>query len=108
LSAIVLSGSPLFNGGAGSGESEIRRWLLENDFVKAIVALPTEIFFRTEIGTYLWILSNTKPAHLQGKVQLINATNLWTPIKNEGNKRPEDQQRSTSPDCRGLFRRAKQ
>jgi type I restriction enzyme M protein len=61
--AIVLSGSPLFNGGAGSGESEIRRWLLENDLVEAIVALPTEIFFRTGIGTYLWILSNKKPEH---------------------------------------------
>jgi type I restriction enzyme M protein len=85
--AIVLSGSPLFNGGAGSGESEIRRWLLENDLVDAIVALPTEIFFRTGIGTYLWILSNKKPEQRKGKVQLINATGLWTPIKNEGNKR---------------------
>jgi type I restriction enzyme M protein len=85
--AIVLSGSPLFNGGAGSGESEIRRWLLENDLVEAIVALPTEIFFRTGIGTYLWILSNKKPARRQGKVQLIDASSYWTPIKNEGNKR---------------------
>jgi type I restriction enzyme M protein len=85
--AIVLSGSPLFNGGAGSGESEIRRWLLENDLVEAIVALPTEIFFRTGIGSYLWILSNKKPADRRGKVQLINATGLWTSIKNEGNKR---------------------
>lgn len=85
--AIVLSGSPLFNGGAGSGESEIRRWLLEKDLVDAIVALPTEIFFRTGIGTYLWILSNKKPEHRAGKVQLINATSLWTSIKNEGNKR---------------------
>lgn len=85
--AIVLSGSPLFNGGAGSGESEIRRWLLENDLVEAIVALPTEIFFRTGIGTYLWILSNKKPKERRGKVQLLNATDLWTSIKNEGNKR---------------------
>lgn len=85
--AIVLSGSPLFNGGAGSGESEIRRWLLEKDLVEAIVALPTEIFFRTGIGTYLWILSNKKSEHRQGQVQLINATGLWTSIKNEGNKR---------------------
>ena len=61
------------NGGAGSGESEIRRWLLENDLVEAIVALPTEIFFRTGIGTYLWILSNKKPKERRGKVQLINA-----------------------------------
>ncbi|MGY3041611.1 type I restriction enzyme M protein [Rhodanobacter sp. TND4EL1] len=85
--AIVLSGSPLFNGGAGSGESEIRRWLLEHDLVEAIVALPTEIFFRTGIGTYLWILSNKKPKTRKHKVQLINATSLWTSIKNEGNKR---------------------
>ena len=85
--AIVLSGSPLFNGGAGSGESEIRRWLLQNDLVEAIVALPTEIFFRTGIGTYLWILSNKKPEHRRNKVQLLNAIDLWTSIKNEGNKR---------------------
>jgi type I restriction enzyme M protein len=85
--AIVLSGSPLFNGGAGSGESEIRRWLLENDYIEAIVALPTDIFFRTNIATYLWILSNKKDATRKGKVQLINASNLWTSIKNEGNKR---------------------
>lgn len=94
--AIVLSGSPLFNGGAGSGESEIRRWLLENDLVEAIVALPTEIFFRTGIGTYLWILSNKKPEARQNQVQLINATGLWTSIRNEGNKRriiSEDQRR---------------
>ncbi|MBW8066326.1 MAG: N-6 DNA methylase [Ferrovum sp.] len=85
--AIVLSGSPLFNGGAGSGESEIRRYLLEHDLVDAIVSLPTEIFFRTGIGTYLWILSNKKPKHRRDRVQLINATSLWTSIKNEGNKR---------------------
>ncbi|QBQ54336.1 type I restriction-modification system subunit M [Nitrosococcus wardiae] len=85
--AIVLSGSPLFNGGAGSGESEIRRWLLENDLVEAIVAMPTDLFFRANIATYLWILSNKKPEDRQGKVQLINATDLWTSIRNEGNKR---------------------
>lgn len=94
--AIVLSGSPLFNGGASSGESEIRRWLLENDLVEAIVALPTEIFFRTGIGTYLWILSNKKAVQRENRVQLINATGLWTSIKNEGNKRriiSDDQRR---------------
>ncbi|MDY6978085.1 MAG: class I SAM-dependent DNA methyltransferase [Pseudomonadota bacterium] len=94
--AIVLSGSPLFNGGAGSGESEIRRWLLEKDLVEAIVALPTDIFFRTNIATYLWVLSNKKADERKGKVQLINATSLWSPIKNEGNKRrivSDDQQR---------------
>ncbi len=78
--AIILSGSPLFNGSAGQGESEIRRYLLENDFVEAIIALPTEIFFRTGIGTYIWVLSNKKPEARRDKVQLINATGLYTPI----------------------------
>lgn len=88
--AIVLSGSPLFNGNAGQGESEIRRYLLENDYVEAIIALPTEIFFRTGIGTYIWLLSNKKPAARQGKLQLIDATELYTPMrKSEGNKRRE-------------------
>jgi type I restriction enzyme M protein len=94
--AIVLSGSPLFNGGASSGESEIRRWLLESDLVEAIVALPTEIFFRTGIATYLWILSSKKPDSRSKQVQLINASGLWTSIKNEGNKRrviSDDQRR---------------
>lgn len=86
--AIVLSGSPLFNGNAGQGESEIRRYLLEEDVVEAIIALPTEIFFRTGIGTYIWLLSNKKPAHRKGKVQLIDATALYKPMrKSEGNKR---------------------
>jgi len=95
--AIVLSGSPLFNGNAGQGESEIRRHLLEQDVVEAIIALPTEIFFRTGIGTYIWILSNKKPAHRRGKVQLINGTDLYEAMrKSEGNKRRrvgEDQTR---------------
>nr|AVI43644.1 N-6 DNA Methylase [Klebsiella pneumoniae] len=77
----------MFNGGAASGESEIRRWLLEDDLIEAIVALPTDLFFRTNIATYLWILSNKKPQERKGKVQLINATDLWTSIRNEGNKR---------------------
>ncbi len=86
--AIVLSGSPLFNGNAGSGESNIRRWLLEKDYVEAIIALPTEIFFRTGIGTYLWVLTNRKSKERKGKVQLINAVNHFTPMrKSEGNKR---------------------
>ena len=86
--AIVLSGSPLFNGNAGQGESEIRRYLLEEDVVEAIIALPTEIFFRTGIGTYIWLLSNKKPAHRKGQVQLIDATALYEPMrKSEGNKR---------------------
>ena len=88
--AIVLSGSPLFNGNAGQGESEIRRYLLENDYVEAIIALPTEIFFRTGIGTYIWLLSNKKSEARRGKVQLIDATRKFTPMrKGEGNKRRE-------------------
>lgn len=85
---IVLSGSPLFNGKAGSGESEIRRWLFERDLVEAIVALPNDMFFNTGIGTYVWLLSNKKPAERANKVQLINLSNTWTPMpKSEGNKR---------------------
>lgn len=86
--AIVLSGSPLFTGNAGQGETEIRRWLLENDYIEAIVALPTDIFFRTGIGTYIWILTNKKPDARKGKVQLIDATGIHSPMrKAEGNKR---------------------
>lgn len=85
---IVLSGSPLFTGDAGSGESEIRRWLLENDYVEAVVALPNDMFFNTGIGTYIWILSNHKEAHRKGLVQLINLSDTWTQMrKSEGTKR---------------------
>lgn len=86
--AIVLSGSPLFTGNAGQGETEIRRWLLESDLIDAIVALPTDIFFRTGIGTYIWLLDNNKPKERTGKVQLIDATGMHSPMrKSEGNKR---------------------
>jgi len=86
--AIILSGSPLFTGNAGQGESEIRRWLLENDLIETIIALPSDIFFRTGIGTYIWILTNKKAKARQGKVQLIDATGIWTAMrKPEGNKR---------------------
>ena len=71
---IILNGSPLFTGGAGSGESEIRRYILENDLLEAIVALPTDMFYNTGIATYVWVLSNHKPANRKGKVQLINAS----------------------------------
>jgi type I restriction enzyme M protein len=70
---IILNGSPLFTGGAGSGESEIRRYILENDLLEAIVALPTDMFYNTGISTYVWVLSSHKPANRKGKVQLINA-----------------------------------
>jgi len=85
---IVLSGSPLFNGGAGSGESEIRRWILENDWLEAIIALPTDMFYNTGIGTYIWILSTNKEERRRGLVQLIDATDIHTPMrKSLGSKR---------------------
>lgn len=88
--AIVLSGSPLFNGDAGSGPSNIRRWLFEKDYIDCIVKLPTEIFFRTGISTYVWILSNRKPDCRKGMIQLIDASSKRVPLKkNLGNKRYE-------------------
>ena len=87
--AIVLSGSPLFTGGAGSGSSEIRRWLFEDDLVEAIIQLPGELFYNTGITTYLWILNTNKPAFRTNKVQLIDASAFKTSIKNLGNKRYE-------------------
>ncbi len=85
---IILNGSPLFTGGAGSGESEIRRYVLENDLLEAIIAMPDDMFFNTGIATYIWILSNNKPSNRKGKVQLINATNLGENMrKSLGSKR---------------------
>ncbi|WP_373980678.1 type I restriction-modification system subunit M [Achromobacter sp. JD417] len=87
---IVLNGSPLFTGGAGSGESEIRRYVLENDLVEAIVGLPTDMFYNTGIATYVWILSNKKPAARKGLVQLIDASSFWQKMrKSLGSKRKE-------------------
>lgn len=85
---IVLNGSPLFTGSAGSGESEIRRYVLQQDWVEAIVALPTDMFFNTGISTYIWILSNNKPAPRRGKVQLIDGSNHFAKMrKSLGSKR---------------------
>ncbi len=87
---IVLNGSPLFTGGAGSGESEIRRYVLENDLVEAIIGLPTDMFYNTGISTYVWIVSNRKPAARKGKVQLVDASSFWQKMrKNLGSKRKE-------------------
>ncbi|MGN6261203.1 MAG: type I restriction-modification system subunit M [Ralstonia sp.] len=87
---IVLNGSPLFTGGAGSGESEIRRYVLENDLVEAIVGLPTDMFYNTGIATYVWILSNRKPDDRKGYVQLIDASSFWQKMrKSLGSKRKE-------------------
>jgi type I restriction enzyme M protein len=93
---IVMNGSPLFTGGAGSGESEIRRWMLEDDWVEAIVALPTDLFYNTGIQTYIWLLTNRKSSERKGKVQLIDASGeeFWKSMrKSLGSKRreiPED------------------
>ncbi len=87
---IVLNGSPLFTGGAGSGESEIRRYVLENDWVEAIIGLPTDMFYNTGISTYVWIVSNRKAKVRQGKVQLIDASSYWQKMrKSLGSKRKE-------------------
>ncbi len=89
---IVMNGSPLFTGGAGSGESEIRRWLLENDWVEAIIALPSDIFYNTGIQTYVWLLTNRKSVERHGKVQLIDASGerFWKLMRKAlGSKRRE-------------------
>jgi type I restriction enzyme M protein len=88
--AIVFNGSPLFTGDAGSGESEIRRWIIESDWLEAIIALPLDMFYNTGIATYIWVLTNRKRKERRGKVQLINAADLFVKMrKNLGNKRNE-------------------
>ena len=77
--AIVFSGSPLFTGGAGSGESSIRRWIIENDWLEAVIALPEQMFYNTGIGTYVWIVTNRKEKRRRGRIQLLDARDLWTP-----------------------------
>ncbi len=86
--AIIFNGSPLFTGDASSGESNIRKWIIENDWLEAIVAMPTEMFYNTGIATYIWLVTNRKPEHRRGKVQLINAVNFSAGMrKSLGNKR---------------------
>ncbi|MEW6669319.1 MAG: N-6 DNA methylase [Thermodesulfobacteriota bacterium] len=88
--AIIMNGSPLFTGDAGSGESQIRRWILENDWLETIVAVPEQLFYNTGIATYVWVLSNRKEEKRRGKVQLIDATSFWAPMrKSLGDKRRE-------------------
>lgn len=88
--AIIMNGSPLFTGDAGSGESEIRRYVLENDLLEAIVALPEQLFYNTGIATYVWVLTNRKAPERRGKVQLIDASSFWIPMrKSLGDKRRE-------------------
>jgi len=85
--AIVFSISPLFAGGAGSGESNIRRWIIENDCLEAIVALPEQMFYNTGIGTYIWIVTNNKKRQRRGKIQLLDVRDLWTPGGSADSKR---------------------
>ena len=88
--AIVLNGSPLFTGRAGSGESEIRRWIIESDLLDAIIALPTDMFYNTGIATYIWVLDRKKPAERRGYVQLIDGSQMFTKMrKSLGSKRKE-------------------
>jgi type I restriction enzyme M protein len=87
---IVFNGSPLFSGGAGSGESEIRKWIIENDMLEAIIALPDQLFYNTGISTYVWIVTNRKEKERKGKIQLINATGFFQKMaRSLGNKRNE-------------------
>ena len=88
--AIVFNGSPLFTGAAGSGESEIRRWIIENDWLEAVVALPDQLFYNTGISTYFWIVTNRKRPERRGKVQLVDAREYWVKMrKSLGDKRKE-------------------
>ncbi|HSW29775.1 MAG TPA: class I SAM-dependent DNA methyltransferase [Longimicrobiales bacterium] len=88
--AIIMNGSPLFTGDAGGGESEIRRWILENDLLEALVALPEQLFYNTGIATYVWVLSNRKAPDRRRKVLLVDATSFWVPMKKSlGDKRRE-------------------
>ena len=85
--AIVFSGSPLFTGGAGSGESNIRRWIIESDLLETVIALPEQMFYNTGIGTYIWVVTNCKPPERQGKIQLLDARDCWTAGGSQDSKR---------------------
>ena len=104
---IVLNGSPLFTGDSGSGESEIRKWIIENDWLECIVALPDQLFFNTGISTYIWIVSNRKPSERKGKVQLINASVFFQIMKKSlGSKRKfitEEQLQEITKTYRGFI-----
>lgn len=102
--AIVFNGSPLFSGGAESGESKIRRWIIKNDWLEAIVALPEQMFYNTGIATYVWVLSNRKDLKRKGKIQLIDARERWVPMrKSLGNKRRKlGEGKKVNPDTGGI------
>jgi type I restriction enzyme M protein len=106
--AIVFNGSPLFTGGAGSGESEIRRWILEHDYLETIVGLPDQLFYNTGISTYFWILSNRKPEHRKGRVIMIDARGEWVKRrKSLGEKRKEISEDQIAGIC-AIYRDAEQ
>ncbi|HED53821.1 MAG TPA: SAM-dependent DNA methyltransferase [Phycisphaerales bacterium] len=97
--AIVFSGSPLFTGGAGSGESNIRKWIIENDWLEAIVALPEQMFYNTGIGTYIWIVTNRKDKQRKGKIQLFDARDIYIPMRRSlGDKRRKIGEGHDAPD----------
>lgn len=96
--AIIMNGSPLFTGDAGSGESEIRRWVLENDWLEAIIALPEQLFYNTGIATYVWVITNRKAPERKGKVQLIDATTYWAPGAAADNRRSLGDKRRHVPE----------
>ena len=86
--AVITNGSPLFTGDAGSGESNIRKWIIENDYLEAIIGLPDQLFYNTGIKTYIWVLTNQKPPERTGKIQLVDASNKYKKMrKSLGNKR---------------------
>src|SRR5205085_11980072 len=92
--AIVFNGSPLFTGAAGSGESEIRRWIIENDWLEEVLALPDQLFYNTGISTYFWIVTNRKAPERRGKVQLVDARDFWVKMR----KSLGDKRKQISPD----------
>ena len=91
--AIIMNGSPLFTGDAGSGESEIRRWIFENDWLEALIALPEQLFYNTGIATYVWVLTNRKAPERKGKVQLIDASSFWVQMRKSLGGHREDSDR---------------
>ncbi|MCP4601597.1 MAG: SAM-dependent DNA methyltransferase [Proteobacteria bacterium] len=108
--AIVFNGSPLFTGAAGSGESEIRRWIIENDWLEAIIAMPDQLFYNTGILTYIWVLTNRKAKKRRSKIQLINGATFFEPMrKSLGNKRHEISEKQIADLTRihGSFRKGK-
>src|SRR5947199_10017822 len=88
--AIIMNGSPLFTGDAGSGESEIRRFILENDWLEALIALPEQLFYNTGIATYIWVVTNRKAKARRGVVQLIDATSFWVPTRKSLGDKPRE------------------